>query len=162
VKIIGQDAKYLGDGRGGYYPDYQYTAAGGLQAARVPDPTRGDIATTTNRIDIGPGESRDLLVGPLPTVTAKTVFPLYDREFGYLNGVDSAAGYGGMRTEVHVYPVNGLGRPSAAELALLTGGQDAKTLDLAGNVVHNFNTTASTPTYADGSPILQAFPGKHY
>ncbi|CAN5449006.1 hypothetical protein BH10ACT8_BH10ACT8_11580 [soil metagenome] len=163
MTIIGQDAKFLGDGRGGYYPDYDYKDADpSLLKQRLPDPTRGNIETQTNRIDIGPGESRDVLIGPLPAVTKLTTFPLYDREFGYLNGSDSTAGYGGMRTEVHVYPAGGLQRPTTAELNLLTGGQDASTLNLAGtSTIPNFSTT-SPPTYVDGSEIRQAFPGKLY
>lgn len=161
MTIIGQDAKFLGTGRSGYYSDYKY-ADTTLAQQRLPDPVRSNIEVQTNRVDLGPGESRDLLIGPLPSVTSKTVFPFYDREFGYLNGSDATAGYGGMRTEVHVYPPGGLQRPSAAELALLTGGADASTLDLAGNPVQNFAQTGSGWTYADGSPIVQAFPGKLY
>jgi hypothetical protein len=66
-----------------------------------------------------------------------------------------------MRTEVHVYPAGGLQRPTTAELNLLTGGQDASTLNLAGTSTPNFSTT-SPPTYVDGSEIRQAFPGKLY
>ena len=163
VTIIGQDAKFLGTGRSGYYPDYQYSD-GTLKQQRQPDPQRGNVETQTNRIDIGPGESRDLLIGPLPSVSSKTVFPFYDREFGYLNGPagDPAAGYGGMRTEVHVYPTGGLARPSRSELSLLTGGADATTLGLDATVVNNFARSGGTWTYADGSPIVQAFPGKLY
>jgi hypothetical protein len=69
-----------------------------------------------------------------------------------------------MRTEVHVYPKNGLSRPSSHEIDLLTGpdSPDARTLDLQGNVVENFTQSNSTWTYADGSEIVQAFPGKLY
>ncbi|MEO6701465.1 MAG: hypothetical protein ABI140_10025, partial [Jatrophihabitantaceae bacterium] len=99
---------------------------------------------------------------PLPAVTTMTSFPFYDREFGYLNGSDTTSGYGGMRTELHVYPAGGLARPSAQELTKLTTGADAKTLDLHGNVVSNFTGTGGHARYADGSEIRQAFPGKHY
>ncbi len=163
MTIIGQDAKFLGAGRSGYYPDYQYSD-GTLKQQRQPDPGRGDIEVQTNRVDLGPGESRDVLIGPLPAVTTKTVFPFYDREFGYVNGPDTQAGYGGMRTEVHVYPKDGLARPSGQEIDLLTGphSQDARTVDLQGNVVENFVQVNGTWTYADGSQIVQAFPGKLY
>ena len=162
MTVIGEDAKFLGANRDGYYPDYQYAANDPLKPQRVPNPTRGNVETQTNRVDLGPGESRDLLIGPLPTVTAMTVFPFYDREFGYLNGADSTAGYGGMRTEVHVFPPNGLARPDNTELALLTGGQDASTVGLDGSEKKNFANANGTWTYADGKPIVQAFPGKLY
>ncbi|UQX87018.1 multicopper oxidase domain-containing protein [Jatrophihabitans telluris] len=162
MTIIGQDAKFLGAGRDGYYPDYQYAQNDPLKPQRVPDAPRGNVQTQTNRVDIGPGESRDLLIGPLPAVTQKTVFPFYDREFGYLNGPDTTAGYGGMRTEVHVYPAGGLQRPTAAELDQLTSGPDAKTLDLQGNSVSNFIGSGAAVKYRDGSDIRQTFPGKLY
>ena len=164
MTIIGQDAKFLGANRDGYYPDYQYAASDPLKPQRVPNPSRGSIETQTNRVDLGPGESRDVLIGPLPAVTGKTVFPFYDREFGYLDGADSTAGYGGMRTEVHVYPPKALARPDDNELTALTGpaSQDRFTVDLAGAQKNNFTNTTGTWTYADGSPIVQAFPGKLY
>ena len=162
MTVIGQDAKFLGANRDGYYPDYQYSAADPLKPQRVPNPSRGGIETQTSRVDLGPGESRDLLIGPLPKVSALTVFPFYDREFGYLNGADSQAGYGGMRTELHVYPKGGLARPTDSELTALTGGQDASTVGLDGLQKNNFTNSSGTWTYADGSPIVQAFPGKLY
>ena len=164
MTVIGQDAKFLGANRDGYYPDYQYAANDPLKPQRVPNPSRGSVQTQTNRIDLGPGESRDVLIGPLPAVTTRTVFPFYDREFGYLNGTDAQAGYGGMRTELHVYPKNGLARPDASELTALTGAdsQDRYTVNLAGAQRDNFTQTGGTWTYADGSAIVQAFPGKLY
>jgi len=162
VTVIGQDAKYLGPNRDGYYADYRYANGDPLQPQRVPDPSRGNIESQTNRIDLGPGESRDLLIGPLPDVTGLTVFSFYDREFGYLNGPDTTSGYGGMRTEVHVYPKATLARPDSTELATLTGGQDASTVGLDGAKKDNFTNASGTWTYADGSPIVQAFPGKLY
>jgi FtsP/CotA-like multicopper oxidase with cupredoxin domain len=163
MTVIGQDAKFLGAGRDGYYGDYKYAATDPLKSQRVPDALRGNVETQTNRVDLGPGESRDLLIGPLPAVQGRTVFPFYDREFGYVNGADAQAGYGGMRTEVHVYPPGGLSRPSDAELKLLTTGQDKTTLDLQGNVLSNFAGPAGGGAkYADGNEIRQAFPGKLY
>ena len=102
------------------------------------------------------------MIGPLPDVTALTVFPFYDREFGYLNGPDTTSGYGGMRTEVHVYPKTTLARPDSNAPATLTGGEDASTVGLDGAKKDNFTNASGTWTYADGSPIVQAFPGKHY
>ncbi len=167
VTIIGQDAKYLGAGRSGYYPDYNYSNNDpGLAPARLPDAPRGNIETTTNRVDLAPGESRDVLIGPLPEVSSMTVFPFYDRNFGYLdgtgNGTDHSTGYGGMRSEIHVHPRNGLTRPTAKELKARVTGADATTLDIHNAVVPNFTTRGNTPTFIDGSPIVQAFPGTLY
>jgi hypothetical protein len=165
VTVIGQDAKFLGANRPGYYGDYQYADSDPLKQQRQPDPTRGNIEATTNRIDIGPGESRDLLVGPLPSVSSMTVFPFYDREFGYVkaaNATDMSTGYGGMRTEVHVYPANGLARPSQKDIKLLIASQDRYTSDLHGAQLDNFKMVNGSWVYADGSPILQTFPSKLY
>ena len=84
---VGADSKFLGDGRPDYY--------GNL--------TRGDIETRGYEIVLGPGESRDVIF-TAPTVTAKTVFPLFDRSYGFVRGKTTGTTYGGMRTEVHVYP----------------------------------------------------------
>ena len=100
--------------------------------------------------------------GPRPDGTALKVVPFYDRECGYLRGTDPTAGYGGMRTEVHVHPKTSLARPDSAALSALTGGQDASTVGLDGLQKKNFTNSSGTWMYADGSPIVQAFPGKLY
>jgi len=52
---------------------------------------------TTNTVDIGPGESRDVMF----TAPAPGSYLLYDRKYSYLeNG--GGPGYGGMMTEIHV------------------------------------------------------------
>ena len=165
VTIIGQDAKFLGDKRDGYYANYAYTDSDPLKPQRVPDATRGNIEVRTNRIDLGPGESRDLLVGPLPSVSVKTVFPFYDREFGFIKAADTAdssTGYGGMRTEVHVYPKDSLTRPGSDDVTKLLASQDRYTVDVDGNQRDNFTKLNDTWVYADGSPLVQTFPGKLY
>jgi FtsP/CotA-like multicopper oxidase with cupredoxin domain len=96
MKMVGRDAKPLQANR----PDYA-TAA-----------TRADIQTDTYRLDIGPGESRDVIFTAPSSVPASTklVYPLYDRNYGFVNknGTASGDGYGGMRTHVHIHPAGTL------------------------------------------------------
>jgi FtsP/CotA-like multicopper oxidase with cupredoxin domain len=98
MRMVGRDAKPLVAGRPDYLAPPPATGA-------YAQGTRGDITVTTNRIDIGPGESRDLIF-VAPAVSQKTVFPFYDRDDSFVadNGGVSGDGYGGMRTEVHVFP----------------------------------------------------------
>jgi len=95
LKLIGQDAKFLGAGRGNYTDNVTINSSVA---------SRADVTRTTYRIDIGPGESRELLF-VAPPVTAKTVFPFYDRNDNFA-GTDGQVG--SMRTEVHVYPARTL------------------------------------------------------
>ena len=88
MTIVGRDAKFLGAGREDYLP------TGG---------PRDDITTRTYRLDLGPGESRDVIF----TAGAAGVYPLYDRSVLFLKrqtaaGAGDLDGYGSMRTEVHV------------------------------------------------------------
>jgi FtsP/CotA-like multicopper oxidase with cupredoxin domain len=53
---------------------------------------------TTNTVDLGPGESRDVLF-TAPSVPGK--YLLYDRKYSYLNN-GGGGGYGGMVTEIRV------------------------------------------------------------
>jgi FtsP/CotA-like multicopper oxidase with cupredoxin domain len=96
-RVIGRDAKPLVTGR----PDYEagQPALGGAYA----NGTRADISWLTDRVDLGPGESRDLLF-TAPAVTSRTVFPFYDRN----SGDAGPNGIGSMRTEVHVFPTGAL------------------------------------------------------
>ena len=165
ITVIGQDAKFLGANRDGYYPDDQYAAGDPLKPQRVPNPSRGNVETQTNRVDPGPGASPGILAGPLPHVAGLTLFTFYDREVGFLNGAsptDTTAGYGGMRTEVHVYPKNGLARPDGTEIDALTGpdSQDAFTVSLTGAQKPNFTNSSGTWMYADGSPRGKEGKGK--
>jgi FtsP/CotA-like multicopper oxidase with cupredoxin domain len=98
MTVVGRDAKFLGQGR----PDYYFGSTA----------TRDGITTVTNRIDIGPGESRDVIF-TAPSVPSKTVFPFYDRASLFLEKASGPGGavdgFGSMRTEVHVYPAGSLG-----------------------------------------------------
>jgi hypothetical protein len=117
--LIGRDAKFLGAGR----PDYDvYVDYAANPNATTPNGTRGAVETTSYRVDIGPGESRDLLI-KLPPVTgnAPVVFPFYDRQYGYDNADATSnpknptgTGYGGMRTEIRVYPAGHADAPPVA------------------------------------------------
>jgi FtsP/CotA-like multicopper oxidase with cupredoxin domain len=88
MTMVGRDAKFLGAGRDDYFP----TGA-----------PRDDITTRTYRLDLGPGESRDVIF----TAGAAGVYPLYDRSILFRTrqspaGAGDLDGYGSMRTEVHV------------------------------------------------------------
>ncbi len=95
MTMVGRDAKFLGQGRPDYFP--------------TGDP-RDDITQKTYRIDIGPGESRDLIfTAPSTPVSADhDVYPFYDREILFRKkdplASDPLDGFGAMRTEVHIYP----------------------------------------------------------
>ena len=100
LTVVGRDAKFLGTGR----PDYFGAGA------------RGAITYKTDRIDIGPGESRDVIF-TAPAVTASAtadapdVYTLYDRSVLFLGkntspaaGAEAKDGLGALRTEIHIYP----------------------------------------------------------
>jgi FtsP/CotA-like multicopper oxidase with cupredoxin domain len=59
----------------------------------------------TNTVDIGPGESRDVLF-TAPAVPG--TYLLYDRKYSYLNN-GGGPGYGGMVTEIRVSAAGSLG-----------------------------------------------------
>ena len=100
MNLIGRDAKPLTAGR----PDYGVDppTAGG----------RADISSQTYRLDIGPGESRDVIftAPKFSGGTAPDLYPFYDRNYGFVNKEANATGdgYGGQRTEVRVYPAGTL------------------------------------------------------
>ena len=54
---------------------------------------------TTNTVDVGPGESRDVIF----TAPEPGTYLLYDRRYAYL-GNGGGAGYGGMMTRIVVSP----------------------------------------------------------
>ncbi len=100
MTMVGRDAKFLGQDRPDYFP--------------TGDP-RDDITTKTYRIDLGPGESRDLIfTAPASGGTNNPdVYPFYDREILFRTKKADAApdpldGFGAMRTEVHIYPAGAL------------------------------------------------------
>jgi FtsP/CotA-like multicopper oxidase with cupredoxin domain len=98
--IVGRDAKPTLSGR----PDYGVDPVD--QYAAAPAGTRADVSSMTYRLDLGPGESRDVII-KVPTVNPgeKRVFSLYDRNYGFVKkaGTATGDGYGGMRTQIHVY-----------------------------------------------------------
>jgi hypothetical protein len=119
MQMVGRDAKPLFNGR----PDYQQAppnVAGGVLAYGMG--VRGDISVMTNRIDIGPGESRDLIF-TAPSVASKTVFPFYDRNQAFDQTGAGDGRTGGMRTEVHVFPGGSLA-PQMRPNHLLTSNGD--------------------------------------
>jgi FtsP/CotA-like multicopper oxidase with cupredoxin domain len=95
MRIVGRDAKPLGATR----PDYgnDGPAAG----------TRGSIETVTDRLDIGPGESRDVIfIAPKYTggESGRQVYPFYDRNYSFAkSGGESRDGIGGARTQVNIH-----------------------------------------------------------
>jgi len=74
---------------------------------------RGRDGTTnflvTNGVDIGPGESRDVLF----TAPAPGEYLLYDRNYSYLDN-GGGRGYGGMMTKIVVSPAGTLGPQTVA------------------------------------------------
>ncbi len=69
-----------------------------------------DLSFLTNTVEIGPGESRDVLVD----TDTEGEFLLYDRNFSFLtNGGDSTQ-YGGQMTKVVVHPAGTLAPQSRA------------------------------------------------
>jgi len=77
-------------------------------ASLLVSPGGTNLSTLTNTVEIGPGESRDVIVKMPGSITPDDgqpyqTFPLYDRNYAYLNN-RGEAGYGGMRTEIRVYP----------------------------------------------------------
>jgi FtsP/CotA-like multicopper oxidase with cupredoxin domain len=57
---------------------------------------------TGSSVEIGPGESRDVIF-TAPTVSARTTFLFYDRNYAYLNN-GGGSGLGGQMTHIEVRP----------------------------------------------------------
>jgi FtsP/CotA-like multicopper oxidase with cupredoxin domain len=101
--VVGRDAKPLLDKR----PDYGVDPAGQYDPA--PTGSRGDVSYMTYRLDLGPGESRDVIFkAPVVASGQKQVYSFYDRNYGFVKkaNLQSGDGFGGMRTEIHVYGGN--------------------------------------------------------
>jgi len=62
-----------------------------------------DNSYVTNSVDVGPGESRDVIF----TAPAAGTYRLYDRDYSNLSN-NGAGGYGGMLTEIRVSPAGTL------------------------------------------------------
>ena len=76
-----------------------------------------DNSVRVDTIDIGPGESRDVII-ELPTVTTKTEFPFFNRDVAKYPGIDGDQWSGGQRTHVVVVPTGTLkpqGDPNTVE-----------------------------------------------
>ncbi len=73
-------------------------------AARLVGLDGTDLSYTTNTVEIGPGESRDVLF-TAPTVPSLRTYRLYERNYAYLSN-GGAPGYGGQLTEVRIYPAS--------------------------------------------------------
>jgi hypothetical protein len=141
--VIGRDAKYQGVGRAGYFTNQGDST----------DPARANVETIGNRIDVGPGESRDLLI-TLPPNSGNTplIFPFYDRNLGYTNPkTGPGASYGGQRTEIHVYPKGKLHRPGGTDLAITPDNPDYGAFRVSNNQI---------TAWADGSPVVQRYPNQ--
>ncbi|MGZ4649151.1 MAG: multicopper oxidase domain-containing protein [Kineosporiaceae bacterium] len=65
---------------------------------------------TTNTVDIGPGESRDVIfTAPAHSGgTGPDVYLLYDRDYAYASNAGQPGVSGGMQTEIWVYPSGSL------------------------------------------------------
>ncbi|NJC67685.1 multicopper oxidase domain-containing protein [Planosporangium flavigriseum] len=66
----------------------------------------------TNTVEIGPGESRDVIF-EAPAVDRPTTFLLYDRDYVSLTN-SGGRGYGGQMTEIRVYPTGTLAPQAGA------------------------------------------------
>jgi FtsP/CotA-like multicopper oxidase with cupredoxin domain len=69
-----------------------------------------DLSYVTNTVELGPGESRDVIITP----DAAGTYRLYDRNFSYLNNNGATSGYGGQMTEVRVHLPGVLGPQTRA------------------------------------------------
>jgi hypothetical protein len=109
-KVIGKDAKNLLQGRDSYQenPNPAYKSASDFGK-------RDDISYTTFRTELGPAESRDILVkipaDAAPTNGAPyTIFEFFDRYDSVSKNVTAGGAVaGGMRTQLHVFPATGKG-----------------------------------------------------
>jgi FtsP/CotA-like multicopper oxidase with cupredoxin domain len=107
-KIIGKDAKNLLQGRD------PYDESPNPSSLALPDSAkRDDITYTTYRTELGPAESRDVLVkipadaGPLAG-QPYTVFEFFDRYDSVSKNLKAGGPVrGGMRTQLHVFPPAG-------------------------------------------------------
>jgi FtsP/CotA-like multicopper oxidase with cupredoxin domain len=100
-KVIGKDAKNLLQGRDSYDASPNGPSLPGSAK-------RDDISYTTYRTELGPAESRDVLITiPLDaggTGTTPNVFEFFDRyDAVSKNAADGGPVMGAMRTQLHVY-----------------------------------------------------------
>lgn len=123
LKRVGRDAKPQAAGRPDYGAVWDPTIDTNPLSQNYGKPigyplgSRGDITTTSNRVDLGPGESRDLLFkapkfnagGPNPNI-----YPFFNRNDNFVKPEAGfkVDGLGGQQTLIQVYPAGGLGGPT--------------------------------------------------
>ena len=98
-KVIGKDAKSLLQGRDSYQenPNSDYQAVSNLAK-------RDDISYVSTRVELGPGESRDILL-TIPPDAGNAVYDFFDRNSSAnKNTTGGGDVVGGMRTQLRVYP----------------------------------------------------------
>jgi FtsP/CotA-like multicopper oxidase with cupredoxin domain len=113
---VGRDAKQQSAGRADYGATWDPTIGPGGVAIGYPTGARGDITTVSNRVDLGPGESRELLfTAPKYTGngTDPQAYPFYNRNANYVKAEAGSKldGIGGQQTLIHIYPKGGLVDP---------------------------------------------------
>jgi hypothetical protein len=110
---VGRDAKPQTAGRTDYGAVWNTNIGANGQPIGYPPGSRADISTISNRVDLGPGESRDLLF-KAPKYRGTTgdpqVYPFFDRNSNFVKPKAGTTndGLGGMQTLVHIYPQGGL------------------------------------------------------
>jgi hypothetical protein len=108
---VGRDAKQQSAGRADYGAVWD-------PATGYPAGTRGDITTISNRVDLGPGESRDLLFtapaydaskGDSTIFGSPNVYVFYNRNANFVKpeAGQKLDGLGGQQTLIHIYPNSG-------------------------------------------------------
>jgi hypothetical protein len=102
-RVVGKDAKNLLAGRDSYQENPNPADSGFTNTAK-----RDDISYTTYRTDLGPAESRDILVKiPMDaggTGSSYNVYNFFDRNYVTSKNVtDGGAVAGSMRTQLHVF-----------------------------------------------------------
>ena len=157
---VGRDAKPQGLNRPDYGAVWDPTVPNGASVANgYPNGKRGNITTISNRVDLGPGESRDLLftapaynpgraTGPIGN--PRNVYPFFNRNANFVKSesVATSDGLGGMRTEVHIYPKHGLEDPArAVDYVGPDGTKQPRPTGL-------FDPATTTWTYASGTEKL--------
>ena len=165
ITIIGQDAKYLGAGRDGYYGDYQYSdersAAAAAGARCDPRQRRDPDQPGRHRPGGEPGPA------DRPAAQGHQPRPCSHSTIGSSATSTGSDTHGRVRRHAHRGARLPAGRPEPPDRRRAQPAhrraRTRSTLDLQGNVVNNFTgTTGAGATYADGSEIRQAFPGKLY